>query len=141
MNELNGLQLISSNQYTSLQKLHNAFLFLLVPSRAPSIFVTNVTSTSLTVQWNPLPPQYHNGRLLGYRVFFRKTANYSSPIDASSVVVYNSNWVTLKNLDPGQRYEISVTAFTSKGDGPRSYSYSVTTGWCGMKWLHLYDHN
>ena len=141
MNELNGLQLIFSNQYTSLQKLHNTFLFLLVPSRAPIIFVTNVTSTSVTVQWNPLPPQYHNGRLLGYRVFLRKTANYSFPLDASSVVLYNSNWATLKNLDPGQRYEISVTAFTSKGDGPRSDSYSVTTGWCEMKWLQLYDHN
>ena len=141
MDELNGFQLISSNQYTLLQKLYNTFLFLLVPSRAPSIFVTNVTSTSVTVQWNPLPPQYRNGRLLGYRVFFRKTANYSSPIDASSVVVYNSNWVTLKNLDPGQRYEISVTAFTSKGDGPLSDIYSVITGSCEMKWLQLYDHN
>ncbi|XP_074619287.1 uncharacterized protein LOC141878299 isoform X2 [Acropora palmata] len=98
-----------------------------VPSGAPSIFVTNVTSTSVTVQWNPLPSQYHNGRLLGYRVFFRKMANYSFPVDANSVVVYNSNWATLKNLDPGQLYEISVTAFTSKGDGPRSDSYSVTT--------------
>ncbi|XP_015751521.1 PREDICTED: uncharacterized protein LOC107331445 [Acropora digitifera] len=98
-----------------------------VPSRAPSVFVTNVTSTSVTVQWNPLPPQYINGRLLGYRVFFKKTANYSFPVDASSMVVYNSNWVTLNNLEPGQRYEITVTAFTSKGDGPQSDSYSVIT--------------
>ena len=91
----------------------------------------------MTVQWNPLPPQYINGRLLGYRVFFKKTANYSFPVDASSVTVYNSNWVTLNNLEPGQRYEISVTAFTSKGDGPQSDSYSVTTGSCEMKWLQL----
>ena len=82
----------------------------------------------MTVQWNPLSQQYHNGRLLGYRVFFRKTANYSFPVVGSSVVVYNSNRVTLKNLEPGQRYEISVTAFTSKGDGPRSDSYSFITG-------------
>ena len=74
-------------------------------------------------------------------MFFRKTANYSFPVDASSVVVYNSNWVTLKNLEPGRRYEISVTAFTSKGDGPRSDSYFVITGWCEMKWFQLYDHN
>ena len=97
----------------------------------------------MTVQWSPLPQQYHNGRLLGYRVFFRKTANYSFPVNvvASSVVVYNSNWVTLKNLEPGQRYEISVTAFTSKGDGPRSDSYSVITGSNKIKWLQLYDDN
>ena len=54
--------------------------------------------------------------------------------------MYNSNRVTLKNLEPGQRYEISVTAFTSKGDGPRSDSYSVVTGSCEMNWLQLYDH-
>ena len=91
----------------------------------------------MTVQWNSLPPQYINGRLLGYRVFFNKTANYSFPVDASSMVVYNSTWVTLNNLEPGQRYEITVTAFTSKGDGPQSDSYSVTTGSCEMKWLQL----
>ena len=101
---------------------------LVVPSRAPSVFVTNVTATGMTVHWNPLPQQYHNGRLLGYRVFYRKTANYSFPANASSVAVYNFTWVTLNNLEPGQRYEISVTAFTSKGDGPRSVRYSVVTG-------------
>ena len=95
----------------------------------------------MTVHWNPLPQQYHNGRLLGYRVFFRKTANYPFLVDASSVAVYNSTWVTLNNLEPGQRYEISANAFTSKGDGPRSVGYSVITGSCVMKWLQLNDHD
>ena len=95
----------------------------------------------MTVQWNPLPAQYHNGRLLGYRVFFRKTANYSFPVDATSVAVYNSDWVTLNNLEPGQPYEIYVTAFTSQGDGPRSTGYSVITGSCEIKWSQFYDHN
>ena len=82
----------------------------------------------MTVHWNPLPQQYHNGRLLGYRVFFRKAVKYSFPVNASSVAVYNSTCVTLNNLEPRQPYEISVTAFTSKGDGPRSAGYFVTTG-------------
>ena len=55
--------------------------------------------------------------------------------------MYNTTWVTLNNLEPGQRYEISVTAFTSKGAGPRSVGYSVITGSCEIKWLELYDHN
>ena len=37
-------------------------------------------------------------------------------------------WVTLHNLEPGRRYEIYVTGFTSKGDGPRSDGYFVITG-------------
>jgi len=99
-----------------------------VPNREPTaLIVTGVTETSLTVHWNPLPQQNHNGRLLGYRVFFRKAGNHSFPVDARSVAVYNSTWVTLNNLEPVQPYEIYVTAFTSKGDGPRSVGYFVIT--------------
>ena len=89
--------------------------------------VTGVTATSVTVHWNPLPQQYHNGRLLGYSVFFRKTASYLFPV-TRSVVVHNFTSVTLHNLEPGQRYEIYLSAFTSKGDGPRSDGYFVITG-------------
>ena len=134
------------NQYPQVSTLRywnnliHSFI-LLVPSRVPSVFVTNVTSTSVKVHWNPLPQQYHNGYLLGYRVFFRKAANYPFPVDAGSVTVYNSSWVTLNYLEPGQRYEISVSAFTSKGDGPRSVGYSVITGSCDMKRLQLYNHD
>ncbi|XP_044162898.1 uncharacterized protein LOC114956623 [Acropora millepora] len=99
-----------------------------VPNSEPTaLIVTGVTATSLTVHWNPLPQQYHNGRLLGYRVFFRKAGHHSFPVDASSVAVYNSTWVTLNNLEPVQPYEIYVTAFTSKGDGPRSVGYFLIT--------------
>ena len=115
---------------TSSQKQCNTFLFLIVPSRAPSVFAVTVKATGVTVQWKPLPRQYHNGRLLGYRVFFRKPGKYSFPVHVSSVAVYNSTWVILKNLEPRQRYQISVAAFTSKGDGPRSVHYSVLTGSC-----------
>ena len=95
----------------------------------------------MTVHWNPLPQQYHNGRLLGYRVFLRKAANNLFPVDARNMAEYNSTWVTLKNLEPGKRYKIYVTAFTAKGDGPRSVGYSVITGLCEIKWLELYGHN
>ena len=44
------------------------------------------------------------------------------------MAVYNSSRVTLNNLEPGQPYEVTVSAFTSKGDGPRSTDYFVTAG-------------
>ncbi|XP_068684172.1 MAM and fibronectin type III domain-containing protein 1-like [Montipora foliosa] len=99
-----------------------------VPSSAPStLFVTNISSNHVTIQWSPIPRQYHNGRLLGYKVFFQKASNASFPVDEGSVTVSNSTWVILKTLDPGQRYKIYVSAFTSKGDGPRSRDHFVTT--------------
>ena len=97
-----------------------------------SISFTNVRSTEITVHWNALPEQYVNGRLLGYRVYFQKTTHSSSsvPSNTSSVnVTYpNTTSVILTELNPGQRYRIYVSAFTSKGEGPRSYGYHVTTG-------------
>lgn len=107
--------------------------FPIVPSRAPSnVSFTNVGSTEITVHWSPLPELYANGRLLGYRVYFQKTSYYSYSVssNASSVNVTNPNatGVILTELNPGQRYRIYVSAFTSKGEGPRSYGYYVTTG-------------
>ena len=108
----------------------NYFYFLSVPSRAPSnITFTNVRSTEVTVNWDPLPEQYANGRLLGYDVYFQETTYYPVSSNLSSVnVTTNSTSVTLTGLRPGQRYHIYISAFTSKGVGPRSYFYYITTG-------------
>ena len=37
-------------------------------------------------------------------------------------------WALITGLGPAQRYDVSVTAFTPKGEGPRSSLYYVTTG-------------
>ena len=105
--------------------------FFLVPSRAPSnITFKDVKATRVTVSWNPLPRQFHNGRLLGYKVYLRKNVYYSVQSNTSSVTFSNPNTtqITLTGLQPAQRYDVSVSAFTSKGEGPRSYNYYFTTG-------------
>ena len=99
-----------------------------VPSRAPlNIAFTKVESTEITVHWDPLSLQYVNGRLLGYRVYFQVFTYYYSPLKKNSVTV-NATEITLTGLNPGQRYDVSVSAFTSKGEGPLSFRYYVTTG-------------
>ena len=116
------------------QLVHMYFLYLFffsVPSRAPSnITFKDVRATRVTVSWNPLPWQFHNGRLLGYKVYLRKNPYYSVQSNTSSVNFSNPNTtqITLTGLEPAQRYDVSVSAFTSKGEGPRSYNYYVTTG-------------
>ena len=37
-------------------------------------------------------------------------------------------WALITGLGPAQRYDVSVAAYTSKGEGPRSSFYYVTTG-------------
>ncbi|KAL9953476.1 hypothetical protein ACROYT_G040898 [Oculina patagonica] len=95
-----------------------------VPSRGPSnVTFTNVGATEITVHWNPLPEQYVNGRLLGYRVVYAYSRYNISIVNVTDP---NATWVTLTELKPRQLYYILVTAFTSKGEGPFSYSMIST---------------
>ena len=107
------------------------FYFSLVPGRAPNnITFSQVRATQFKVTWNPLPQQFHNGRLLGYRVYFRRSAYFPMPFNTSSLVTSSPNitWALITGLEPAQRYDVSVAAYTSKGEGPRSSFYYVTTG-------------
>ena len=107
-------------------------LFFLVPSTAPSyIRLTNLHLAEVKVQWNPLSQYYANGRLLGYRVYFREYNYYyyhsylTRSVNTSSA---NVTMVILRDLKQATTYQIAVAAFTSKGEGPRSYWMSITTG-------------
>ena len=104
--------------------------FSLVPGLAPNnITFSEVGETQFKVTWNPLPQQFHNGRLLGYRVYFRSSAYFTIPFNTSSLVTSsNMTWALITGLGPAQRYGVSVAAYTSKGEGPRSSFYYVTTG-------------
>ncbi|KAM7442458.1 Protein sidekick-1 [Porites harrisoni] len=100
------------------------------PGRAPSdIAFSEVTATQFKVTWNTLPRRFHNGRLLGYRIYFRRSAYYLNPFNTSGVVTSSPNvtWALITGLGPAQRYDVSVAAFTPKGEGPRSSLYYVTT--------------
>jgi len=125
-----GLQPTLCRSTTFLCPNHSSFLS--VPSRAPStVTFTNVRSTEVTINWNPLPEQYANGRLLGYKVYLQEAVYYYVSSNTSGVnVTTNSTSVTMTGLKPGQRYYTYISAFTSKGVGPRSYFYYITTGRC-----------
>ena len=107
----------------------NHLVFVLVPSRAPSyIRMTKVRFDQVKVQWDPLPLQFANGRLLGYTVYFYeyyKSHGLKKTVSTSSPFV---NMVILRGLKAATRYQIAVAAFTSKGAGTQSYWQSITTG-------------
>ena len=104
---------------------------MLVPSRGPSyIRLSTLQLFEVKVQWNPLSMQYANGRLLRYKVYYREYNYYRYSYYAKSVNTSSANvtMVILRDLKQATRYQIAVTAFTSKGEGRRSSWYSVTTG-------------
>lgn len=102
-----------------------------VPSRAPpNVRLSNLDVHDIKVQWDPLPEQYANGQLLGYRVSCYENYDiYSWRFKLKTVAntSRNAHTVTMRGLKEATFYRISVAAFTSKGVGPRSYS-NITTG-------------
>ena len=81
------------------------------------------------VSWYPVPSQYANGRILGYNVYYKRTQYYYYYSD-TIVKVNNTNLAQaiLPNIQTGERYQISVAAFTSVGTGPRASLVYVTKG-------------
>ena len=102
--------------------------FSIAPGRAPSnITFSEVTATQFRVTWNTLPQRFHNGRLLGYRVDFAgEWSSYDLYFNTNSSP--NVTWALITGLRPAQKYVVHVAAFTSKGEGPFSSGYYVTTG-------------
>ena len=100
------------------------------PSAAPdNVSVTNVTSTTITVQWGPVPCIHQNGAIIGYSVIYE--AVESSEVQRESVDGANITEATISNLTTSTNYSIQVAAETSAGTG--NYSSAVdqlTNGVC-----------
>ena len=104
-----------------------------VPTGAPSGFtVTASSSTSITVSWQLPPADDRNGKITGFKLFYKKKVS-SRP---HRVVPVNSGSVRSKvfsGLDKYTEYEFQVLAYTSVGDGRNSSVISVRTMEDGKK--------
>ena len=97
-----------------------------MPSIAPSnVRVSSPQLGEIKVQWDHIPPQAANGRLLGYRVSYRERYWIKYAVNTTNPYTH---MVVLRGLKLAQEYGISVAAFTSKGVGPQSSWIYITTG-------------
>ena len=98
-----------------------------VPSAAPtSMSVSEVTSSSITVQWGTVPCIHRNGDITGYIV------RYGS--ETQSVLGGSVTETTISDLTPSTTYNIQVAAVNDADTGPFSNSISIMT-------LGIMDHN
>ncbi|XP_031570637.1 uncharacterized protein LOC116304951 isoform X2 [Actinia tenebrosa] len=96
-----------------------------VPSDSPrGFYAVSSTSSTIHVQWNPIPRDRAHGVLLGYQVYYYDYEYYHS-----KTITTNKTQVVLEHLLPGMRYYIRVRGFTSKGQGPSITIRPVTK--CG----------
>ena len=92
------------------------------PSAPPSsVMVTDVTSTTITVQWGPVEPcADQNGAITGYSVRYgSETVSVSG--DSSG------GMTTITGLSPSTTYSIQVAAETSAGTGVYSSTVDQMT--------------
>ncbi|XP_067037302.1 protein sidekick-2-like isoform X2 [Acropora muricata] len=95
------------------------------PSASPANVRGNSTSTSIFVQWEQVPSPYQNGVILYYTVTYYR--RYYSHFPQRVIVAAPTTQTTLTGLNQSTVYSISVSASTSKGDGPATY-IDITTG-------------
>ena len=100
-------------------------LVIVAPSEAPeSLSVVYITSTTVTLTWDPPPHDSHNGVIREYTVRITGSDNQ---------LLYNAtkNSITIPELLPYTDYEISVSAYTV-ANGPFSSYLYVTSNEAGI---------
>ena len=77
----------------------------------------NTSSTSISVSWDPVQAELQNGVITGYNITYQsQTENNNGFVEAGP----NDRQANLTELKEFVDYNISVVAFTVKGDGPPS---------------------
>ena len=77
----------------------------------------NTSSTIISVSWKPIQSELQNGVITGYNITYQsQTENDNGFVEAGP----NDRRANLTGLKEFVKYNISVVAFTVKGDGPSS---------------------
>ena len=95
------------------------------PDGAPqNVSGQNSSSTSILVMWNEVPADQQNGIITGYTITYKsQTENDNGTVPAGP----NDRQKELTGLKEFVNYNITVFAFTVKGDGPASDPIVVRT--------------
>ena len=97
-----------------------------VPSAAPSsVSVSDMTASSITVQWSAVDCIHHNGDILGYSVRYGR-------VGSESTHTFNVSWsdksaVNILDLMSGTTYKVDVATFNAVGTGNFSKKILVMT--------------
>ena len=98
----------------------------IVPLAAPSsVSVSEVTSSSITVQWGPVECIHHNGNITGYSVRYREVE--SGNTDTVFVSGDSETETTITGLIPDTIYSVEVAAVNDAGTGVYSAFQLIKT--------------
>ena len=98
------------------------------PPQAVAIDV--LSSTSVSISWNPVTADDRNGIIKGYKVNYQALPNGEMVAKFSNISSQQQNktqTVTLNNMNEFTNYSIGVLAFNLVGNGPASVAQVVQT--------------
>ena len=96
--------------------------------------VSEVTSSSITVQWGSVDCIHRNGDITGYSVWY---GVQGSAVEEQTVPGGDTRQTTISGLTPSTTYSIEVAAVNSAGTGVYSSAiYNLTQG----IHVHVYDN-
>ncbi|XP_068700490.1 uncharacterized protein [Montipora foliosa] len=95
-----------------------------VPDHPPLDISATTTESAVLLQWNPVPPEYTNGKVLGYKVLY---GDVNGTTREKSTVSTRKTFQNIEGLTAHTNYRFQVLAFTAKGDGVASAPYYVKT--------------
>ena len=113
------------------KSLTSVLLFFIAPTQPPKNFTAfNRSSTIIRSMWRPVPECCQLGVIRGYNVTLTDLSNTSITITNTvpAVPELSTRFINLKKF---HMYQLSITAFTSKGSGP-SVSTTASTDQDGM---------
>ncbi|XP_050961875.1 interleukin 12 receptor, beta 2a, like [Labeo rohita] len=99
------------NNHSIFLKSATAYTLEGVPPKVSQIHVKNISSSSATLIWSPIPVHESNGVILHYIVGITETG---------SNIRSNGTRVQLSELQPAQQYEAWVRAVSAAGEGDRT---------------------
>ena len=77
----------------------------------------------MKVTWGPVPDGFVQGILRGYRIYFKKIQDMGRPASSGTRVITigpNEYETIITLLNNFAIYSMEITAFTIKGEGPRT---------------------
>ena len=110
---------------TDYKQTFYVLISLSEPDGAPqNVKGQNTSSTSISVSWEAVQADLQNGIITGYNITYQsQTENDNGVVKAGP----NDLQANLTGLKEFVKYNISVVAFTAKGDGPPSNITVVRT--------------
>ena len=116
------------------------FFFHLAPGRPPAnLIVFNTSSTSIKVEWSPVPPEFRRGIILGYRVFLTKSTQHGQGrrkrdiLQSGNVCSETKNLTTeFHGLEIYSNYCVEAVAYNRNGESGRTNVTCTLTDEAGM---------